>query len=134
MASSSNEKLILVVDDDNSIRQLIISVLTAEGYKVEGAGNGAEALALIRQNRSWRPGLILLDMQMPVMDGWKFLPVYHHEVKPEEKAPVVVMTAAMTAARYASQINADGFLAKPFNLEELLNLVRQYLPIFKDPL
>ena len=127
MPSNSTDKLILVVDDDKSIRQFIIMALTDAGFEVQGAVNGAEALALIRQDQSYRPQIILLDMQMPVMDGWKFLPYYREAVSAEEQAHIIVMTAAMTAARYATQIKADDYLAKPFTLDDLLRLVRQHM-------
>ena len=126
MPSKSNDQLILVVDDDKSIRQLINMALTDLGYNVHEAANGADALALIRQDQTYRPQVILLDMQMPVMDGWKFLPHYREAVSAEDQASIIVMTAAMTAARYATQIKADGYLAKPFTLDDLITLVRQH--------
>jgi len=124
-----NKNRILVVDDDCAIRKFLTVVLKREGYEVEVAGNGLEALNLIRENPSNYFDLIFLDMQMPVMDGWRFLQIYRQETDQAQRAPIIVMTAAMTAARYASQIMADGLLPKPFCLEELPNLVRKFLPV-----
>lgn len=126
MPSISNDQLILVVDDDKSIRQFINMALTDVGYKVQEAANGADALTLFRQDQNFCPQIILLDMQMPVMDGWRFLPQYREMVSAGEQARIIVMTAALTAARYATQIKADGYLAKPFTFDTLISLVRQH--------
>src|SRR5207245_10051020 len=76
---------ILVVDDDASILDTVTSILTAEGYQVMSAGGGEEALALVR---SWHPTLVLLDMRMPVMDGWAFA---RSLKEGGSKVPIVVM-------------------------------------------
>jgi len=117
----------MVIDDDLSIRKVIHQVLSLEGYLVQEAGNGAEALEVLLNSLNNPPGLLLLDMQMPVMDGWKFLPAYRHQFSEYLQAPVVVMTASLTVARYANQIKANGYLAKPFNIEELIGIVKSYL-------
>jgi CheY-like chemotaxis protein len=111
-----------VVDDDESIRQFIRMALTDRGYEVRVAEHGKAALALIAAGR---PDLILLDMRMPVMDGWAFAQAYR--ALPPPHAPVIVLTAARDAEQYASQIAADAFLAKPFDLSELFRLVKQFL-------
>jgi CheY-like chemotaxis protein len=67
------------------------------------------------------PDVILLDMRMPVMDGWQFASAYRE--LPGPRARVVAMTAARDAARSGAEIGADGNLAKPFELDDLLNLV-----------
>jgi CheY-like chemotaxis protein len=113
---------VLVVDDDADIREFLTMSLEEEGYQVLTAENGARALDLVDQQR---PGVILLDMRMPVMDGWAFSQAYRQ--LPGEHAPIIVITAATDAARFAQQINADGFLAKPFNLNEMLRLVGEHL-------
>lgn len=128
MISQIVKGLILVVDDDYAIRKFLVMALETEGYKVDAASNGLEALTLIRQKGSKKYDLILLDMQMPVMDGWKFLPIYHLEEHLGLKAPVIVMSAPMTLTRYASQIKADGYLPKPFHLEDLLTLIKRHFP------
>ena len=112
---------ILVVDDDDSIRDMIEIVLAAEGYAVRTAAHGAAALELVEESP---PRLILLDMRMPVLDGWGFARAYRQ--RPGPHAPIVVLTAARDAAARAAEIQADGYLGKPFNLGELLDLVDQH--------
>jgi DNA-binding NtrC family response regulator len=66
----------------------------------------------------------MLDMRMPVLDGWGFAKALHHR---EPKLLIVVMTAAQDAQRWAQEINAEGCLEKPFTLEELLNEIERVL-------
>lgn len=108
---------ILVVDDDPAILATIEEILDLEGYPVVTAGNGADALALVERVR---PALVLLDMRMPVLDGWGFA----REVRARGlDVPILVMTAAQNAQRWAAEIGADGYVAKPFDLFELLDAV-----------
>jgi CheY-like chemotaxis protein len=108
---------ILVVDDDPAILATIEDILALEGYPVVTAGNGADALALVERVR---PALVLLDMRMPVLDGWGFA----REVRARGlDVPILVMTAAQNAQRWAAEIGADGYVAKPFDLFELLDAV-----------
>ncbi|HET9317258.1 MAG TPA: response regulator [Vicinamibacteria bacterium] len=109
---------VLVVDDDAAIRQFIQMALEGSGYEVATAEDGQEALAAVR---AAPPRVILLDMRMPVMDGWAFTRASRETPPPH--APIVVLTAARDAGEYASDVDADAFLAKPFNLRELLGLV-----------
>jgi two-component system, chemotaxis family, chemotaxis protein CheY len=113
---------ILVVDDDEGIRSFVEMALDGEGYRVSTATNGAAALELVSQQA---PDLILLDMRMPVMDGWAFTRAYRS--RPGPHAPIVVITAARDAGERAAQVNADDYLGKPFDLDELLNLVERYV-------
>jgi two-component system, chemotaxis family, chemotaxis protein CheY len=112
---------ILVVDDEASIREMIEIVLSSAGYEVSTAPHGAAALDVVQRAP---PNLILLDMRMPVLDGWGFARVYRQ--KPGPHAPIVVLTAARDAAARAAEIDADGYLGKPFNVDELLALVGQH--------
>ena len=111
----------LVVDDDAAIRELVEIVLTSGGYAVRTAQDGAAALQLASEAR---PSLILLDMRMPVMDGWEFARAYRQQIR--SPAPIIVLTAARDAAARAAEIGADGYLAKPFNVLELLEIVEQH--------
>lgn len=117
----SETHTILVVDDDASIRELIRMALVDEGYEVQVATHGAAALEVIGRAR---PRVILLDMRMPVMDGWEFARAYREAPGPH--APIIVLTAARDAAQRATEINAEGFLGKPFDLNELLVLVAKH--------
>jgi two-component system, chemotaxis family, chemotaxis protein CheY len=112
---------ILVVEDDENIRELVDVILSGAGYQVLTAPDGEAALQVIG---SARPDLVLLDMRMPIMDGWEFARRYR--ARPEPHAPIVVLTAARDAAERAAEIHANGYLGKPFNIEELLTLVSHH--------
>ena len=105
---------VLVIDDDEGIRDAVVMAASAIGYEVVSAGDGAAALARLA---TVQPAVILLDMRMPTMDGWAFAQAYEH--LPEPRAPVIVMTAAHDAATRAAEINAAAYLAKPFHLADL---------------
>lgn len=110
---------ILVVDDDLTILHSVAELLELEGYAVETASNGAEALEV---TRNVRPGLVLLDMRMPVLDGWG----YARAVADEQPRPrIVIMTAAHDARRWADEIGADGYIAKPFEADHLIDTVQR---------
>jgi two-component system OmpR family response regulator len=111
---------ILVVDDDPAIREFVQLVLEDAGYEVMAATDGVEALAAVRKRQ---PGLILLDMRMPRMNGWEFADAYLRERSPH--APILIMTAGRDAT--ASDIGAAGWLGKPFDLDQLIASVRQLL-------
>jgi DNA-binding response OmpR family regulator len=110
---------ILVVDDDGAIRHTVAEILMMEEYAVATAPNGAEALLAVEQER---PGLVLLDMRMPILDGWGFV----RGLKERNiTLPILVMTAAQDSANWAAEVGAAGYLAKPFDLPELLNAVER---------
>lgn len=110
---------VLVVDDHAAIRELVRAALEGVGYAVREAGDGAEALRLVREGP---PDLILLDIGMPVMDGRRFLAAYHRGPGPH--APVVLMTAAENLEADAAA-GAAGHLPKPFGVAELLATERR---------
>ena len=106
---------VLVVDDDPAIRDIIGTVLEDEGYRVEHAANGREALDTADR---CRPHAVVLDVMMPVLDGWEFLA--HWSKRPvEQRAPVLVVSA-VGGSQSAVALGARDFLAKPFDLETLL--------------
>jgi CheY-like chemotaxis protein len=110
---------ILVVDDDPAIRATVAEILEAEGYTIRTASNGREALELVEQDV---PHVVLLDMQMPVLDGWGFA----RAVRPLQMGlQILVMTAAQDARRWAAEIEAAGYVPKPFNLTQLLAQVER---------
>jgi two-component system, chemotaxis family, chemotaxis protein CheY len=111
---------ILVVEDDADIRETIAAILEMEGYVVVLASNGEEAITAMAYRK---PSLVLLDMRMPVLDGWGFARVLHER---GVKVPIIVMTAAQDAGRWAREIGAQGFIAKPFDLSDLLYQVERY--------
>ena len=109
---------LLVVDDDPTIREMLEMVLDSEGYEVVTAPHGEAAFALLDRIR---PHVILLDMKMPVLDGWGFLERYRR--RPDPKAPVVVLTAAQDDSRRAGEVGADAYVAKPFAIDDLIGVV-----------
>jgi CheY-like chemotaxis protein len=113
---------ILFVDDDESIREFVSMALMDEGYEVITASHGAAALDLLRQKK---PALILLDMRMPIMDGWAFLKAYQQT--PEPHVPVIALTASRNAPDAKVPPEVSDFLAKPFDLNDLIDLVTQYM-------
>lgn len=111
---------VLVVEDDESIAEVMRLALEGEGYHVRTAANGREAL----EAADGGTRLVLLDMLMPVMDGWQFARAYRER---GGRAPIVVVTAAADAAHRAREISADGVLAKPFGLGDLVATVQRFL-------
>jgi two-component system, chemotaxis family, chemotaxis protein CheY len=112
---------VLVVDDDPDIGEFVSLALSDEGYEVVTAPHGRAALTRVEERP---PDLIVLDMRMPVMDGWEFARAYRE--RPGPHAPIIVFTAARDAAERAAAIEANGYLAKPFSLDELLDAVARH--------
>jgi DNA-binding response OmpR family regulator len=110
---------ILIVDDDPAIRDVVSDILEMSDYCVKTASNGAEALDTIRVDR---PAAVLLDLMMPIMDGWEFLREYKGQAA-VAPVPVVIMSAAQDASQVAGQLGAQAFLAKPFEIETILAIV-----------
>ena len=110
---------VLVVDDDRELRDLVTLALLDEGYQVVSASNGAEALQRVQR---YRPDIILLDLDMPVMDGPTFAERYH--ALPGTHAPIVVFTAGGNAQGCAQRIRAAAYVDKPADLWSLANLLR----------
>jgi two-component system chemotaxis response regulator CheY len=111
---------ILVVDDDPSILETVRAILESEGYAVVTATNGREALEVLE---SVTPFLMLLDMRMPVLDGWGVAAALRGSA---HRFPVIVMTAAENARRWADEIRADDHIAKPFDLNDLIQCVQRH--------
>ena len=111
---------ILVVDDDPDLREFLRLMLTSMGFEVTSAANGHEALDVIKGHN---PDLILLDMKMPVMNGWEFC---HALEGRGARPPIVVLTAAPDPAARAAEAQADGWLGKPFEYADLEAIVRKF--------
>ncbi|HYO49341.1 MAG TPA: response regulator [Chloroflexia bacterium] len=111
---------ILVVDDDPAILSTVADILEFEGYRVEVAANGAEGLRVLERVQ---PKLVLLDMRMPVLDGWDFARTLRER---GIFLPILVMTAAQDARRWAQEIGAAGYVSKPFDLLDLLAAVASF--------
>lgn len=114
------EQAVLVVDDDPDILQTLALCLSTEGYRVLTAANGQEALQVLEQEQ---PACILLDLMMPVMDGWQF--VAEIDKRGMRGSPLLILSADRAVQGHAAKLRADAFLAKPFDLDELLVKVSQ---------
>jgi CheY-like chemotaxis protein len=114
---------LLIVEDDEDVRDTVGLILRRAGHEVVAAEHGRDALALIVAHGL--PDLILLDMNMPIMNGWEFA----RELRAQKlwRVPVVVLTAAHDAQRSAREIGAAGFLGKPFELQDLVATVERVL-------
>ena len=113
---------VLVVDDEPDIRATVSAMLEIEGYAVAEAANGADALHAVEEHV---PDVILLDMRMPVLDGWGFAAELRRR---GHRTPIVVMTAARDAAHWAAEIAAAAFVSKPFGFDDLVTAVEQVSP------
>ena len=116
------EVSILVVDDEPDIRATVSAMLEIEGYDVAEAANGADALRQLEQHA---PDVILLDMRMPILDGWGFAAELRRR---GHRTPIVVMTAARDAAHWAAEIAASAFVSKPFGYDDLIAAVERVTP------
>jgi len=114
---------ILVVEDDTAIRQTIAELLEDEGFVVECAVNGADALA--RLGASAAPAVILLDLTMPVMDGWTFRETQCRDPRYAAIPTVIVTAGHGGAARTNDDLAPAAVLPKPFDLDRLLATVHR---------
>jgi DNA-binding response OmpR family regulator len=130
---ASPEK-ILVADDELDIRNLIKIILEKNGYQVSVATNGVEAL---RKAESELPDLILLDVVMPAKSGWEVCRILKSQEKTKH-IPVVMCTVLSillgdkASVKYAEEAGADGYLAKPFDADELLAVTKRHLEQRKE--
>ena len=122
-------KSVLIVDDDIDIRETITVVLEDEGYLVVSAANGEEALKYLRAGVTALPQLILLDLMMPVMDGFEFRAEQQKDPA-LATIPVVVITASGSAKERAKSMRVDAMIQKPIALDTLLATIEMFT---KDP-
>jgi CheY-like chemotaxis protein len=113
---------ILVVEDDEAIRETIAELLEGEGYGVARAADGAEALEQLQSTGG--ADLILLDLMMPVMDGWELRDRLRSDPR-LARIPVVLVSADDALERQARRMGVQGWLAKPFDIEHLLGTVNR---------
>lgn len=123
-AETGCPRFVLVVEDDPDVREAIVEVLEDNRYHPIAAGNGQEGLRALREAAS-KPCLILLDLMMPVLDGWGFRAAQKGDAE-LGSIPVVVLTAHASAQQTAQEMEAAGFLKKPVRLEALLDIVQRY--------
>lgn len=106
---------VLIVEDDADIRETLGELLRTEGYETAAAANGLEALAAARRVP---PDLIVLDLMMPVMDGWKF-----RAEQRQDPVLAAIPVIAISASAGSRTIDADTYLAKPFSLDRFVEEV-----------
>jgi CheY-like chemotaxis protein len=122
-ASHPNER-ILIVEDDDDIRRSLADVLEHRGYPVALAHNGLEALEYLR-SAPQPPRLILLDLMMPVMDGWQFCAAQQEDPS-LATIPVVVLSAVTNLRQNAASLHVADYLPKPIELPQLLKSVERF--------
>jgi len=115
---------VFIIEDDVDTREMLAKFLELEGYQVEIASNGLQALD--RLSDGAEASVILLDLMMPVMDGWEFR---RHQEKDARlrKIPTIVVSAA--GRERMAQISADAYLSKPVDMDELLTRVSQFCAV-----
>jgi len=116
-------KSVLVVEDDRDIRDALRESLVMMGYRVDVASNGEEALRFLAEHE--KPAVILLDLMMPVMDGWQFR--VQQQLDPRIcDIPVVLITADGNAKHKADNMGAHDRIKKPFEFEELIKIAHEF--------
>jgi CheY-like chemotaxis protein len=120
------DRTVLVVEDEDILRVIVADALVEEGFTVLQATHGRAALDLIHRLGPTAIHLILLDMRMPVMDGWAFAAAYRRIAG--ATAPLVVMTAAQDAEAWGDQVGAAATVSKPFDLSDLIDTVERFIP------
>jgi len=119
---------VFIVEDDLDTREMLARFLELEGFTVESAENGK--LALERLGHGTRACVILLDLMMPVMDGWQFRQA---QVQNETLASIPVIVVSAAGRDRIERIDADAYLSKPIDLEELLRYVTEFCPSGDGP-
>jgi CheY-like chemotaxis protein len=116
---------ILVVEDEQPLRQMLHEVLSLEGYLVELAINGQEAIDILKKDDTIRR-IMLLDLVMPIVDGWGVVRwiVEHPEVKANTR---IVLMSANERLKLASDLEHDAELAKPFGIDRMIEIITPYV-------
>lgn len=123
MGSIGTPTRVLVVDDEPQVVWMLQFGLEADGYETVAARDGVAALEAVREHR---PNVVLLDVMMPVLDGWSVLETLRS--LPEQDRPRVVILSARASRddrAKAEELGADAFVAKPFNVDDVLGVVRE---------
>jgi CheY-like chemotaxis protein len=115
-------KQVLIVEDEAYLCDLISDVLESEGHHTLSASNGREAMQKLRE---FRPDIILLDLMMPVMDGWEVMSRLRSNAELAE-IPVVIITAIYDVKHTQRDTGAKAVLTKPFDIDQLADVVRMY--------
>ena len=118
---TKGDRVVLVVEDDESIRNVITDVLEERGFEVAGAANGAEALHFLETRR---PDVMVLDLLRPVMHGWEFMESYSERTG-GQPIPIVVVSVNPALPRSYSRFGVRSVVGKPFDVDDLLMSVEK---------
>lgn len=121
-------KKALIIEDDGNIAELLRLYLEKDGYEVQRAADGGEGVALFR---TFAPDIVLLDIMLPVMDGWAVL----REIRADSRTPVIMLTAKSETPDKVSglEMGADDYITKPFEVRELLARIHAVLRRSDEP-
>jgi two-component system chemotaxis response regulator CheY len=123
MTAESRQR-VLVVDDEPMLREIVAESLRDAGYSVESAAHGVEALELMRRRP---PHAVVLDLMMPRLDGTGFVELMRRNPR-LASVPILLVTAAYGAAEAAERLGARACITKPFELDRLIEAVRDLMP------
>jgi CheY-like chemotaxis protein len=118
--ASASRPRVLIIDDDDAVCEVLRDALTDEGYAVATVPHGAAALELVKHHQ---PAVIVLDLRMPIMDGWSFAEQYRRQAKPA--ASLILLSAMKDIEQSALQIGAAGFIQKPFELSDVVTKIER---------
>jgi CheY-like chemotaxis protein len=111
---------VLVIDDDDAVCEVLREALSEDGYAVATVPHGAAALELVKHHQ---PEVILLDLRMPIMDGWSFAEQYRRAAKPA--ASLILLSALKDVEQSAKRLGAVAFIQKPFEIDEVVQLIER---------
>jgi CheY-like chemotaxis protein len=117
---SASRPRVLVIDDDDGICEVLREALTDEGYAVATVPHGAAALELVKHHQ---PAVIVLDLRMPIMDGWSFAEQYRRQATPA--ASLILLSAMKDIEESARRIGAASFIQKPFELDDIITHIER---------
>jgi CheY-like chemotaxis protein len=130
MAIAGQLSMVLLIDNDRGFQNVLTRVLSLEGYDLQCAANGAEGLKWLSRCTEL-PELVLLDLVLPVLDGWQFLAQKARNPRLAD-IPVVIISASEEIGKKAKAAGATAVMGKPFTIEALLNVIEGFAPIVKQ--
>lgn len=122
MATTTEPKTVLLIDDDADVRESLAELITEHGFKALTAKDGEEGIRIALEVR---PGLIFLDLMMPVMSGWDVRPAMKR-IPELADTPVVVLSGVDDVHHQVTYLDVDGYLRKPVDVKILLEVVKGY--------
>jgi DNA-binding response OmpR family regulator len=128
MTQGDSELTVLIVDDDAALRRFLATALELEGFTTAGATNGQEALSAMQQHK---PDVVLLDVMMPVMDGWGVLSAIRADPEGDTRVIMVSANATRDAQLQAWELGCDDYLTKPVDLSVLLDRIQEVSQLSK---